>query len=140
MKLTSLILAFGLMFGTSQALNAQTASQMDAATAAIEAATAICAKTPLDCAAAVEAAVAAMDAAGISGAALDGVLGQLAGALTEIGAQLPPAVQVQIAAAMDVVLTKLSPNAPQRQAIMEISAALASGTGATITATIPSPT
>ena len=138
MNVKILILAAGFAFGTFGAANAQTAEQQATIDAQIASTAAICSATPAECAFAVQAALAALSAAGISGAALDSALGGLATALTQIGASLPPAAQVQISSALQVVADASPVGSPLALALAEIITALATGNGAAITALLPS--
>ena len=140
MKLKVAILAVGIFAGSTGISLAQDAEQQipAAVSAAIEIATAICVETPVDCAAAMEAVLTAMRDAGLEGDALDNALVALAQTIIEVGAALPPAAQMQIASALQIVSNNLSPGAAS-EALAEIILAFDAGQGSSVVDVLASP-
>ena len=137
MNVKILMLAAGVAFGAVSFANAQTVEQQATIDAQIAQVSAICAATPEQCAVAMEAALAALADAGITGAALDRALGGMAAALTGLAGSLPAAA-LQIASALQVVADAAPEGSPLALALAEIVAALNNGEGALFIASVPS--
>lgn len=139
MNVKILMLAAGVAFGTFGIANAQTAAQQAVINAQIAAVSPTCMATPTNCRAAVNSALEALSAAGITGAELDSAIGRLATAVLEIGLSLPRESQVQMQGALFTLRNAATFGSPINLALAEIASSFARNELTGIRAFLPSP-
>ncbi len=139
MNVKVLLLATSVAFGAFSVANAQTAEQQATINAQISAVSATCRATPATCLDAVNAALAALRAAGLAGAQFDSALGRIGTAVVEVGLSLPRASQEQMLGAFFALRNAATFGSAVNVAFAEIASSFARNELAGIRAFLPSP-
>ncbi len=117
-------LVLGMIFSGATVFAAPVAAQtyvVDTAAVALA-----CSTSAEECLLAIEAAISAMRAAGLSPADMNAALGVIAGTAVSAAASLPPAELAALAAVMEIVAAA-STDPVQLQALLQLATALESG-------------
>ena len=139
MNVKTFMLAAGVAFGTFGIANAQTAEQQVIINAQIAAVSAICTATPATCVDAINVALAALRAAGLTGADFDNALGRIGTAVVEVGLSLPRASQEQMLGAFFALRNAATFGSPINVAFGQIASSFARNELEGIRAFLPSP-
>ncbi len=139
MNVKVLLLVTSVAFGAVGVANAQTAEQQATINAQIASVSAICAATPSFCLDAVNVALAALRAAGLTGTQFDSALGRVGTAVVEVGLSLPRASQEQMLGAFFALRNAATFGSAVNLAFAQIASSFARNELEGIRAFLPSP-